>query len=303
VVLVEHAGNPITARIIESRVMANPGQVPIAFELPYTTAEIDPEALYTVSAAIVDGTRLWATDGGTRVITYGNPVEVDLNLVLRSDLLKGQVTGAINGDDVTLAGTGFAAAVLFDSTTNQAVGMTVVPAPTGVPIDFSVPFDPADINEAAEYVVVAGIIEGDNRWANREGVPVITQGNPLTDVTVPVSAVTPAPDEDGGGLLTIGALVLLLILGVILGIAIWFIRRSRASGPPDDAGGPGEAAPVEEPAPGDDSAAVDAAPAEPTEELPAAEEVPEEPPAEEPPAAEPGAEPDAGGDEPPRPVA
>ena len=60
----------------------DPGQVPIAFELHYTAEEIDPEALYTVSAAIVDGTRLWASDDGTRVITYGNPTEVDLDLVL-----------------------------------------------------------------------------------------------------------------------------------------------------------------------------------------------------------------------------
>jgi len=149
VVLVEHSGNPITARIIESQVISDPGQVPIAFELHYTTEEIDPEALYTVSAAIVDGARLWASGEGTRVITYGSPTDVDLELVYRSDLLKGQVTGQISGTDVTLEGTGFAAAVLFDETSNQEVGMTVVSAPTGVPIDFSVPFDPAEIDAAA----------------------------------------------------------------------------------------------------------------------------------------------------------
>ena len=156
VVLVEHSGNPITAQIIESQLITDPGQVPIAFELHYTTEEIDPEALYTVSAAIVDGTRLWASDDGTRVITYGNPTKVELELVLQSDLLKGQVTGEISGTDVTLAGTGFAAAVVFDETSQVAVGTTVVPAPTGVPIAFSVPFDPAEIDAAAEYVVVAG---------------------------------------------------------------------------------------------------------------------------------------------------
>ena len=74
----------------------------------------------------------------------------------QSDLLKGQVTGEISGTDVTLAGTGFAAAVVFDETSQVAVGTTVVPAPTGVPIAFSVPFDPAEIDAAAEYVVVAG---------------------------------------------------------------------------------------------------------------------------------------------------
>ena len=271
VILVEHAGNPITARIIESQLIPDPGQVPIAFELPYTTEEIDPEALYTVSAAIVDGTRLWASDDGTRVITYGNPTNVELELVHQSDLLKGQVTGEISGTDVTLAGTGFAAAVLFDETSQVAVGTTVVPAPTGVPISFSVPFDPAEIDAAAEYVVVAGIVEGESRWANRDGVPVITNDNPMTDVIVPVTAVTP-PDEAWGpfGLGWLGWLIVLGIIGAIVAVAIWY-WRSRQAPPPDDAGGPAPYTPI----------------------------TPEtgEPPA------EPGVEPDAGGDEPPKPVA
>ncbi len=238
VVLVEHSGNPITARIIESQVIPDPGQVPIAFELHYTTEEIDPEALYTVSAAIVDGTRLWASGDGTRVITYGSPTDVDLELVYRSDLLKGQVTGQISGTDVTLEGTGFAAAVLFDETSNQEVGMTVVPAPTGVPIDFSVPFDPAGIDDAAEYVVVAGIVEGESRWANRDGVPVITNDNPLTDVIVPVTAVI-APDESWGpfGLGALGWLIVLGIIGAIIAAVIWY-WRSRQAPPPDEGSGP-----------------------------------------------------------------
>ncbi len=244
VVLVEHAGNPITAQIVESQLIPDPGQVPIAFELHYTAEEIDPEALYTVSAAIVDGTRLWASDDGTRVITYGNPTEVDLDLVLQSDLLKGQVTGEISGTDVTLAGTGFAAAVVFDETSQVAVGTTVVPAPTGVPIAFSVPFDPAEIDAAAEYVVVAGIVEGESRWANRDGVPVITNDNPLTDVIVPVTAVTP-PDEAWGpfGLGWLGWLIVLAIIGAIVAVAIWY-WRSRQAPPPDDAGGPAPYTPI-----------------------------------------------------------
>ena len=289
VVLVEHAGNPITARIIESQVISDPGQVPIAFELPYTTEEIDPEALYTVSAAIVDGTRLWATDDGTRVITYGNPTKVDLDLVYRSDLLKGQVTGEISGTDVTLAGTGFAAAVLFDETSNQEVGVTVVPAPTGVPIAFSVPFDPAEIDAAAEYVVVAGIVEGESRWANRDGVPVLTNDYPVTDVVVPVTAVAPVDESSGPfGLGLLGWLIILGIIGAVIAVAVWY-WRSRQEPPPDDAGGPDEAPLVDDGTPGEP---------EVTEPADSAADAP----AEEPPAAEPDAEPEAPGNEPPRPV-
>jgi uncharacterized lipoprotein YbaY len=252
VVLVEHAGDPITARIVESRLMADPGQEPIAFELPYTAEEIDAEALYTVSAAIVDGPRLWVTDNGTRVITYGNPTsDVALELVLRSDLLKGQVTGEITGEGVTLTGSGFAAAVVFDATSNAAVGMAVEPAPTGVPIDFSVPFDPAEIDDTAEYVVVAGIVDEENRWANRDGVPVITNGNPLTGIVVPVTAVEPSPSPEAGtdsGLSTIALIILLLVIAGIVVAVVWYLR-SRSSPPPDDGGAPQETPPPPESAP------------------------------------------------------
>jgi len=248
VVLVEHSGDPITARIIESRVMANPGQVPISYELPYTADEIDQEAVYTVSAAIVDGSRLWATDNGTRVITYGNPTsDVALELILRSDLLKGQVTGEITGEGIALSGTGFSTAVLFDATSNMEVGMTVVPAPTGIPINFSVPFDPAEIDDAAEYVVVAGIVEGDSRWANRVGVPVITNGNPFSGIVVPVSAVepSPSPEASDGGLSPLVLIVLLLLIAGAVAAAVWYYR-SRQTPPPDDGGTPTDGTPTDE---------------------------------------------------------
>ena len=237
VVLVEHSGNPITARIIESQVLSDPGEIPIAFELPFIADEIDPEALYTVGAAIVDGSRLWVTDDGTRVITYGNPIDdLALELVYRPDLLKGQVTGEISGPGITLGGTGFAAAVLFDATSNQQIGMTVVPAPTGVPIPFSVPFDPAEIDDTAAYMLVAGIVEGDNRWANLDGVPVITDGNPLSDITVTVSAVepspSPSPEPVDNGPTILAIVVLLLLIAGIVAAVIWYVR-SRSTPPPD----------------------------------------------------------------------
>ena len=175
------------------------------------------------------------------MITYGNPTDdLALELVYRPDLLKGQVTGEISGPGITLGGTGFAAAVLFDATSNQEIGMTVVPAPTGVPIPFSVPFDPAEIDDTADYTVVAGIVEGDARWANVDGVPVITNGNPLSDVTVTVSAVEPSPSpspepvENGPTILAI--VVLLLLIAGIVAAVIWYVR-SRSTQPPPPEGG------------------------------------------------------------------
>jgi uncharacterized lipoprotein YbaY len=235
VVLVEHSGDPITAQIVQSDLMSNPGQVPISYSLAYDPQAIDPEATYTVSATIVDGSHIWLTDNGTRVITFGNPTTgVDLDLVLQSDLLKGQVTGNITGTGITLGGSGFAATVLIDRTSNENVGISVTPSPTGLPIPFSVPFDPGDITDTSEYVVVAGIVEQDNRWANLDGVPVITEGNPLTDVDVPLTAVEPAPAAPtDSGISPLLLIVLLLLIAGGIAAAVWYYR-SRQAPPPDD---------------------------------------------------------------------
>ena len=234
VVLVEHSGDPITAQIVQSDLMSNPGDGPISYSLAYDPEVIDPEATYTVSAAIVDGSHVWLTANGTRVITYGNPTtDVDLDLVLQSDLLKGQVTGNITGSGITLAGDGFAATVLIDRASNENVGISVTPAPAGLPIPYSVPFDPGDIDDTAEYVVVAGIIEQDNRWANLDGVPVITNGNPFTDVDVPLTAVEPAPAAPADtGISPILLVIILLLVAGATAAAIWYIR-SRSAPPPD----------------------------------------------------------------------
>lgn len=118
--------------------------------------------------------------------------------------------------------------------------MTVVPAPTGVPIPFSVPFDPAEIDDTADYTVVAGIVEGDARWANVDGVPVITNGNPLSDVTVTVSAVepspSPSPEPVDNGPTILAIVVLLLLIAGIVAAVIWYVR-SRSTPPPPPEGG------------------------------------------------------------------
>ena len=62
-------------------------QVPLAFELNYDPAKIDPKHTYTVSARIVvNGDVKFLNTSAYRVITQGNPVKV--NLVLQSATQK-----------------------------------------------------------------------------------------------------------------------------------------------------------------------------------------------------------------------
>jgi uncharacterized lipoprotein YbaY len=225
-VLVEGAGRATAGSIVASDVITAPGQVPIAYSISYANASIDQSLTYTVQAAIVDGDRAWGTGTGTPVITKGNPTSgVDLELVFRADLLKGAVTGSITGVDIELGAEAYSAAVLLDHSTDTTVGIDVQITPAGVPIAFSIPFDPATIDQAQTYVVGAGIVDGEERWENRAGVPVITNGNPLSDITVPVAAVVPPDADDGLGPLgwIVGAIGLLaLAAGAIL-----FVRSRR----------------------------------------------------------------------------
>jgi hypothetical protein len=143
------------------------------------------------------------------------------------------VTGSITGVDIELGAEAYSAAVLLDRATDTTVGIDVQVAPAGVPIAFSIPFDPATIDQSQTYVVGAGIVDGENRWDNRTGVPVITNGNPITDITVPVAAVLPPEADDGLGALgwIVGAIGLLALIAAAI-----LYMRSRRPPEPEPAG-------------------------------------------------------------------
>ncbi len=62
--------------------IANPGQVPLSFEIEYDTAEIDDRFTYAVQARINEGESLaFISDTAYHVITRDNPTSVDLVLV------------------------------------------------------------------------------------------------------------------------------------------------------------------------------------------------------------------------------
>lgn len=64
------------------RVIEEPEQVPIAFQMEYNLADIDPRFTYAVRASITEGGDLaFTTDTVHPVITAGNPNQVDLVLV------------------------------------------------------------------------------------------------------------------------------------------------------------------------------------------------------------------------------
>jgi uncharacterized lipoprotein YbaY len=289
VVLVEGAGGDTPGNIVASEMIVGPGQIPIPYRLPYPTAVIDPEVTYTVLGAIVDGERVWVSPAGTPVVTKGNATSsVDLLLAYRPDTLKGAVTGQISGVGIELTAEAFAATVLLDLASDTTIGFDLSLDPGAVPVRFAVPFDPAVISQESDYVVKAAIVDGPSRWANDDGVPVITGGNPISDITVPVASTedlaAAAPTDDNT--LGIAALIGLIALAAIaVGAFLYF--RSRREAVPVAAGAAA--------ADGSDVPPGDLPPAEPPPAASAGGPGPESPPSEPPPTEPPPGGPPPGG--------
>ena len=72
------------SKLIASKTIEDPGQVPIEFELGYERADIDPRSVYSIRATIyeVDGRMAFTNDMAYEVITQENPDSVDMVLVL-----------------------------------------------------------------------------------------------------------------------------------------------------------------------------------------------------------------------------
>ena len=82
------------AVVIASRRLPNPGQVPISFELPYPSGEIDQRMSYAVQAKIFDRGRLrFISDHHTPVLTRGAPERVEMTLARVRGMDAGQGQG------------------------------------------------------------------------------------------------------------------------------------------------------------------------------------------------------------------
>ena len=197
-------------------------------------------ATYRLYAGIVDGDLAWVTPIGVPVETGVALVEgVELPLAFRPDLLKGAITGTITGVGLDSASDpeSFGTALAFNVTTGETIGFQFIEPTGAAPVPFSVPYDPTAVDPTADYVIRASIFDGTATWATEAGVPVITNGNPRSDVQVTVTVVNPptpaptmtpaptataapvAPVDSGGGIGSI-LIVLLVIGGVIGGAAL-----------------------------------------------------------------------------------
>jgi uncharacterized lipoprotein YbaY len=228
-----------TLTIVGSMQIENPGQIPIAFDVPLDANTFDPTLDTELWATITDGDNAWATGEGVAVATNGAPSQgVVVELTFRPDLLEGHVTGFINGTGDTTENGYFMTWVISDA--GDVLGVENQSSGTGEPIPFAVPFRVTDVDPEMGYVARAYVKDESNVWVTQEGAAVITGGNPFADVELTVAQVAPTPSPSptaspsatavptppaSGG---IDPLVIALVAGlVIIGVVavVMFMRR------------------------------------------------------------------------------
>jgi uncharacterized lipoprotein YbaY len=169
---------------------------PVAFELGYDAAVIDPNKAYIVDARVIENNELtYRAAAGMPVLTQGAP-QNDIEIVM---VAEGTPTGSAGGGGGLISGTittdqpaalDPAATWYLDlreagTTGDPMVTVSSVLGETQFPIPFEVPYNPSMIDPAKSYVVGARIILGDQvLYASTVGVPVLTQGAPATGVVV-----------------------------------------------------------------------------------------------------------------------
>jgi len=225
----------------------NPGPVPIPFQVRLNVDLLDPSVGTELWAMVVDGNDAWVTPDGVAVVTNGAPsADVLVRLTFQPDLLQGQVTGLTVGAGSDLSAEAVSMTWVLNATTLDIIGFDSRLVAGADPIPFAVPFSVADLDEGGSYIAASFVYDGESTWDTEDGTPVITQGNPVSDVTVTVAQITtpapsaspspspiatqtpvPTPSADSGGL---NPLWLLIALAVIIGaIVIFFVMRRNES--------------------------------------------------------------------------
>ena len=158
---------------------------PVAFEVLYDEAVIDPSHSYALYASIVDGELGWNSEAPVPVITGGPKTNVELPVAATAAFpatIEGDIVPPVAAD---LSPDAVAIAVLVKEETGTLVSVaTEVEIASGPSVPFSLGYDPDLVDPGSHYVVEATIVDGSRVWESLEPADVIVDGAPATDVQV-----------------------------------------------------------------------------------------------------------------------
>jgi uncharacterized lipoprotein YbaY len=247
IAIVQQIGPNKTVTLVGRQSINSPGDVPIAFNVQLDQSVLDTTADAQLWALITDGDNAWTTPAGVAVATNGAPSQgIVVPLTYRPDLMEGEVTGTVTGAGPNLSADAVSITWLLNGSTLAIVGFddTRITDGGAAPIPFAIPFSVANLDQGQEYVIQAFVYDGDQTWTSSQGVPVITNGNPLSDIVVTVNQITPfatatpapsvaptpspaptTPPASGGGIDPIWILLIgAAIGGAVIG-GIYLMRR------------------------------------------------------------------------------
>ncbi|MFN8498564.1 MAG: YbaY family lipoprotein [Anaerolineae bacterium] len=192
------------AKVIGTQTIENPGQLPVNFSVSYNTAVIEDFRTYSVRATIKDGGKLIYTSTQMyRAITRGAPtsgIEIMVQPVGSSPApaptaAAAAVTGTVGKlDRRALAPSAVLEVSLQDVSLADApakvIGTQTLQDFGQLPVDFSVSYNPADIQDNHRYSVRATIKEdGKLTYTSTQSYPVITMGAPTGGIEITVQPV------------------------------------------------------------------------------------------------------------------
>ena len=188
VTLVDQTASPEAGGIIGEQRIDGLAALPVAFDVPYDDARIDPKHAYAVLASVIDGDQEWHNTEPVPAITGGPTVNLEVPVTL-----KPKPETAITGDVTVPAGVELSkaaveTAVLIKQETGTLVSVDTDDKVQGdTSISFELGYEADLVDPAATYVVRVAIVDGATTWGTTEPVPAIVGGTPVAqplEVTV-----------------------------------------------------------------------------------------------------------------------
>ena len=136
VTLVDMSAKPEAGAILGQQRIDDPGAAPIAYEVLYDDARVDPKGAYGAYATIVDGDSVYATPLPVPVLTGGPDTGVELAIAAVPDY-PASITGSVTPPAGTsLSPTAVTTEVLVKETTGTPVGVRTIVEPASGPIPY-----------------------------------------------------------------------------------------------------------------------------------------------------------------------
>jgi heat shock protein HslJ/uncharacterized lipoprotein YbaY len=194
----EPVGDGLTQLLGITNLQSAGTQFPIAYEVGYNSADVDPNATYTISARVTEGVGdlLYVSDTQTPVITNNAPVsDVVISVVsIDEQGVEATVTGTIETAEPLPLPEGATVQVQVQDT-SRADAPAIVIGQTDIdgsgldfPIPFEVSYNSAEIDERLTYTMSVRINDANGNliYINDTVSPAIADGVPIESIIVQV---------------------------------------------------------------------------------------------------------------------